>query len=515
MTTGFQLRAPWYDRERRNFDLRDPRALPPVIQMYDDTDFVDKLVADPADSLSFTRDDRWSYPYGVKPGPGASGREKFITSKLAYTRMRKLYQPSHSRFYVVVVEVFCDQPGLPRAGSHSDLKVFCVMRRRHIKVAAPRGAVRRLSRVLLTELAKEQHALEPAAALDLDVTDVWWGGPEHHERFEDDHADLLAEVSVEIEEQGWMPAPAGNEWHAIGADPDDVAPPDGEERIPMWRLPAPPGVCEAATTRSLWFGLVPTYSSDHWTDADGKLVPKLDDHAVYQLRCVVQRPPELGHEQCPPKYDVSEPTRPFRLAAAYDPDGTKNRTISVTAPDLRRLAARAGQQQGPGGLRITTPPNSSLSPIDFKKIPGAGLGSPTTAGAICTFAFELFFIVAFFLFLLFLPIVVLAFQLWWMLALRFCIPPSLSFSLLADFFAAGHVLADLKVGAGFPTQQAAFDEVIGIPNAATALLSGGDFAADPSLADDLVAGIDPSTAITSPVPRPHLPTPPDPLCPKP
>ena len=50
---------------------------------------------------------------------------------------------------------------------------------------------------------------------------------------------------------------------------------------------------------------------------------------------------------------------------------------------------------------------------------------------------------AFFLFLMFLPIVVLAFQLWWMLALRFCIPPSIGFSAMADFLATGKLLVDI------------------------------------------------------------------------
>ncbi len=46
------LRAPWYVRERRGLDLRDPRALRPVVQMYDRTDFVDQMIEDPADSLA-------------------------------------------------------------------------------------------------------------------------------------------------------------------------------------------------------------------------------------------------------------------------------------------------------------------------------------------------------------------------------------------------------------------------------------------------------------------------------
>ena len=39
----------------------------------------------------------------------------------------------------------------------------------------------------------------------------------------------------------------------------------------MWRLPpAEVDDCEAAHTRSLWFGVIPTFSPDHWVDAKGK-----------------------------------------------------------------------------------------------------------------------------------------------------------------------------------------------------------------------------------------------------
>ena len=42
----------------------------------------------------------------------AHGRERFATHKLHTTKMRKLFQPTHDRYYAVVVEVFCDEPGL-------------------------------------------------------------------------------------------------------------------------------------------------------------------------------------------------------------------------------------------------------------------------------------------------------------------------------------------------------------------------------------------------------------------
>ena len=47
---------------------------------------------------------------------------------------------------------------------------------------------------------------------------------------------------------------------------------------------------------------------------------------------------------------------------------------------------------------------------------------------ICSFAIPLMTIVAFFVFQLFLPIVVLVFQLWFLLTLRFCIPPDVDLS---------------------------------------------------------------------------------------
>lgn len=529
MSTGFQVRAPWYVRERGNFDLTDPRARRPVIQMYDSTDFVDRLTADPADSLAFGLDDRWSYP--VAAAPSGEGKTRFATSKLVHSTLRKLYQPAHSRFYAVVVEVFCDSPGLPRAGSHNDIDVSFVMRRQHTSVAGDRRSVRKLARGLMAEMAKDQHNLASVKAPDLDVDELWWAKEAERIRFEEDNAALIDNVDAHTEEQAWMVGSAGGQWRKVGTSPATGRPPDEEERLPMWRLPPRAEDCDAARTRSLWFGLVPTYAADHWTDEKNEIQPKLDNRAIFQLRCIVTKRPERGREHCPPQTDVSAPTRPFRLAAAFDPDGSKNRTISVTAPDLRRLAARATQRQGPGGFRISTPPNSGLSPIDFDDMTKAGAGT-TNGGAICTFAFELFFIVAFFLFLLFLPIVVFVFQLWWMLALRFCIPPSASFGLLADFFAAGGLLATIEsTDPDLPHSPAqrveALIGILGRPDALTVVkpdntkwIEEFDKDSDPSnpgrpLIADLVAAQDPKDAQLTSGPPDHLETPPDPLCPKP
>jgi hypothetical protein len=94
-------------------------------------------------------------------------------------------------------------------------------------------------------------------------------------------------------------------------------------------------------------------------------------------------------------------------------------------PDLKALAAQAASMPvGAGaGVKFVTPKDSMLQfSVDGDgKAQSRGLGGP----AICGFAIPLITIVATFVLRLFLPIVVFLFGLWWMLRLRFCIPPVL------------------------------------------------------------------------------------------
>ncbi|MEO8220347.1 MAG: hypothetical protein ABI563_06145 [Specibacter sp.] len=528
---GFVLRSPWYVREREPaFGLRDRRALRPQIQMYDNPAFVkNQLMADPRDSLKATVDDFWSYPVPNTPSLNAKGRERLATSKLVHTKLRKLYQPTHERFYAVVVEVFCDAPGLPRAGSHDDIEVRMVMRRQHTAMTGQRKPIRRLARNLLVETAKSQDiTIDDDVKSDADIRDVWWADAAWRRRFEEDNAELLAEVGAHTDAQGWMVDAAGSgRWRTLGTQPGAGGSPGTEEDFPLWRLPPREEDCEAARTRSLWFGVVPTFSASHWVDAAGAIQAKLDDHEIYELQCFVRQPAPRGKEHCPPKVWWGEPSEPFRLAAPFDPDGTKNHVVSITLPDLRRLAARAGQPQGPGGARMITPPQSQFVFNPLKGIPESGAGKIGSGGGICTFAFELFFMVAFFLFLMFMPIVVFAFQLWWMLALRFCIPPAISFSAMADFFAEGKLIADIKLDAELSLDfDAAFGTSKEMPDAqrsptwADELDAVEDpvthakvFSTDSKLTAAMVAANDPAGAV-QPTPPPVESKPDDPLCAK-
>jgi hypothetical protein len=511
--TGFALRAPWYVRERGHFGLRDPRALRPSIQMYDGTDFVTRLLADPRDSLATGADDWWSYPVPVTPPTTAHGRARLATWALITSPLRKLYQPSHSRFYAVVVEVFCDEAGLPRAGPHRDIEVRFVMRRWRTSVTGAPRPTRRLTRNLLVHLAAQQEVGFTGAALPEDARDLWWAD---RVAFEENNRDLIDQMVVDSAHEGWFTsAPAG--WKRL----DEASPDDDEQEFPMWRLPRRKEDCDAAATRSTWFGIIPTHSGEHFVRGD-QVHAKLDDRAIYQVRCFVRQKPAPGHEHCPPKIFWGMASQSFRLASPMDPQGTAKRTTTITQPDLRQLAARAGQKQGPGGVRVATPPQSQLVINPFNGIPDPGEGAVGAGGGTCTFALELLFIVAFFLFQLFLPIVIFAFQLWWMLALRFCFPPSSSFTALSDFFAAGHTLSDLETNpANDKTSDAEFDRQFGLDSPSLpaaqrkpgwAQQLGPFFQDDPNFVNALVVGTDPTAAALPGPPDPDS-KPPDPLCP--
>ena len=111
MDHSYALRAPWYVRARENLTPFDDAARRPAIQKYDGTDFVDRLLADPRDSVAFEDEDRWGFPVRVPTGAKGSGRLRFADHAIVLSPLRKLYQPLHHRFYAVVVELFCDERG--------------------------------------------------------------------------------------------------------------------------------------------------------------------------------------------------------------------------------------------------------------------------------------------------------------------------------------------------------------------------------------------------------------------
>jgi hypothetical protein len=511
------LRAPWYVGERAGYDRFDPRALAPALQKYGSDDFIDRILADPRDSLTFDPDeDTWGYPVAVPHAERGPGRLRFATHRIHRTGLRKLYQPSHQRYYLVVVELFCDTAGLPRPGPADEVEVGFVLRRKRFVFDAPPFRVRQVARDLTRHLVAEQTGT--IAQPDLGGHDL---GQVLEASLAEERFQMPPDVAVYAEEQAWLTGPGRARWSAVSGPPAELQsdPELGltEQEVPMWRLPSTATGCARASTRSLWFGLVPTYSSDRADAMDDpgrgertdKGSAKLDDVSVFAIRCFARRRLP-GKERCPPLVSVSRPTESFRLAPYFDPEGTKNHAVSISMPDFRALSARAGQPAGTGGATITSPPGSQLRFPDTGGIPAAGSGG--VGGNVpraCTFAIELFTIVAFFLFSLFLPIVVFAFQLWWMLALRFCLPAPLdALRVLTDHFETqGKSLGDLPTATA---SLADLDAVIGVTDSKAKLVAAG--AAFPQDdAGDLVQAVDP-TKVEKPRSDAPETRPPDPLC---
>jgi hypothetical protein len=517
---GLALRAPWYVCVRGEFDRFDERALAPEIQKYDTADLVQRLLADPRNSLPFGEEDQWTVPVRRPIARTDTGRMQFTTHTFARMDLLKLFQASHERFYAVVVEVFCDAPGLPRLAPEEGLTLTLVMRRRTLSLDMPDKEIRRMARDVLRHKAESRRPplpLPPAA--EAAGTQAWMTDGQGGQGWVD-----VDENGHPIPDRGEGPLPESDEWlpdrDAAGAlDLDSAL---TEQAFSMWRIPPPSHACPAAASRSLWFGLVPTYSGEHETAFSPSLLvtttpgaPKLDALATYEIRCRAARTAS-PNPSCPPPAYVSAPTEPFMLAPFFDPEGTKNRTVSITAPDLGALAARAGQPAGPGGIAITTPRGSQTAFDPDNGAPSNPSGPGGTTARTCTFALELFMIVAFFVFNLFLPVVVFLFQLWWLLLLRFCLPPSeTALAVLKAHFRSGKNIGDLPARAPKPppgkprgADLEQFDELLGAPGLG-ARLGGAGFL--PAQAEALIDAMDPDNRVKPTRPN-AFSLPPDPLC---
>jgi hypothetical protein len=484
VTHDWRVVAPWWHWPRLDGDRapgevgkrRAARLGAPVLQKYDGPDLVNTFLADPQRRLEFV-DDTDRVATVTATGIGA------LPHRSTDGGVRKLYLASHHRHYLVVCSLHCDTGGFPHARRDDVCQAGFVVRRRRGSLpggpdgeaatelrrwASARGRVRRVEQTLRTDpgpLRREvlQRRLTALAAAELAARD------------------RVRALAVEAVASGPVRALEG--WVPVGVDdtgapgPLPACPPatgSPQSRTPLTRvglwqqveelperlteaafplsplIPDPTRPESDATGQTIYFGVVPTGSSD--VDPSG--AARFDDAAEYEVRCFVRRhrpecPRDGGHCGCPLFW--SEPTEPYRLAGHFDLEGSGNRPVTVQLPDIAQLKADALRlgPGGSGGLRFSSPPNSELafstSDLTATKLPNA----MQNAGAqICSFAIPLITIVAFFVLQLFLPIVVLIFQLWFLLALRFCIPPdaSIDAGLVADFEALGGGL-DIDAGA--------------------------------------------------------------------
>jgi hypothetical protein len=246
--------------------------------------------------------------------------------------------------------------------------------------------------------------------------------------------------------QGWIKSAFDRigSWEEV----DDTPPNVTEDVLPLYPLIADPRVTNhSGGGRTIYFGVVPTGSAD--TDAAGNA--RFDDNSLYEVRCFVRR-----HDpRCPRARDRrpdchgevvwSQRTESYRLASHFDLVGTSNRPITIQLPDIPALEAQAAALPvGQGApVKMVSPPGSPNMKVDTSNLKATKMAP---SAQICSFSIPLITIVATFVFKLFLPVVTFVLGLFFLLKLKFCIPPTvdLSVGLAASLDVSADIMAGLS-----------------------------------------------------------------------
>jgi len=491
----WKLVAPWY-RWQRQFDADGvkPWQTRPVFQKFDQNDFVKIFTNDPQRSLTFLPVDdtvfntslklvdklaagplvgRFTRLYAPKGPKGQAATDAF-EALMVPTGIRKLYLPTHKRFYLVVCELHCYVAGFPMVTSDQVCQSGFVVRRRVTNIPQPNVKAAK------KEFDKIQTALNainaeigfwmetaPATGRKAKQRALTIKNAKKDGTFTTKLKDLELKAAqqqaklttwqksfgVTSRLEGWIPEfiqQAGADkkqalenvgsWQQVEETPPQTKNeefPRDEAFFPLFALFPDPNIPKhSARGRNIYFGVIPTSSLD--TDQFG--APRFDSDATYEIRCFVRRHktdcPRLEKTpDCHGPLVWSEPSEIYKLAGATDLLGTSNRPITIRMPDLSELAAQAAAL-----------PANKLAPVRIEKPQSMNFktdsdGKPTSGGIggfqICFFSIPLITIIAMFVLQLFLPIVVFLFGLFFLLALKFCIPPSLSI--------AGGLSADLDL----------------------------------------------------------------------
>ncbi|APV49323.1 hypothetical protein BWI17_06290 [Betaproteobacteria bacterium GR16-43] len=427
----------------------------------------------------------------------AAAGAKLARVRAAPSALRKLFLPAHDRHYLVVCELHCDIPGFPTVPRDEACQAGFVVRRRKVTVPAslaPEAATRsaklqemEADLAVLETLAQPapgavtpraadllRRQREEAARVARRETLRLGAGAASWDAYLDAQRRAVGAKRAQLREwfvaqnldgqvQAWLPGPAFDprpRWTTLQGPEElsDTTHARGEAFFALVPLVPDPRLKDHdAAGRTIYFGVVPTVFGDH--DAEGHA--RLDDQSTYEIRCFVRRhdpehPRPEGAPDCCGEVTWSAPTEPYRLAPPFDLLGTAQRPVTIQMPDLGELAAQ-----------VAARPRGKLSPVKFVQpqhlSPNilAGIPTPSVPGgpAICFFSIPLITIVALFLLNIFLPIVVLIFNLWFLLALRFCITPQVSVSAGLDAALAAtppgvDLAADFAVSVGGVPQPA-------------------------------------------------------------
>lgn len=460
----WKLVAPWWRWRRQIADhsATSPRDTRPTIQKFNDPRFVESFLKDPQHSLKFDDAVDQVFLTNLVPvAPLSTGPlvNKVITlfapqddsgtiapreATLVAQGIRKLFLQSHHRFYVVVCELHCDFAGFPTPSADEVCEAGFVVRRRTLHYAKANEA--EAAALLRAIVAVQAHIAEldetaPARPAVQRKRAAANAKKKADGTFDAERAAAVADLATKRAQlqawkddngvasvlEGWIPSALSRigAWAPVEETPATTV---LEASFPMYRLAADPSVpSHDATGRAIWFGVVPV--SAHETEKSG--AARFDDASAYEIRCFVRRhdpdcPKRAAKPDCGGELIWSRPTDVYKLAPHHDLVGTSNHAVTIQMPDLGELAAQASSL-----------PFGKFSPVKVihknalkTTMSGATVSGGSVGGAaICFFSIPLITIVAMFVLQIFLPIVVLIFGLWFLLAFKFCIPPSFAIDL--------------------------------------------------------------------------------------
>lgn len=443
------LAGPWYRWVQPNVPASG-RVSRPVFQKYESANFVNDFLKDPQHSLKFL--DPEDFAQEVRPRmpplPQIGGKDQSL-SKNVYvsTGVRKLFLDTHKRFYLVVCELHCDATGFPNVDRNQVCEAGFVVRRQVADV--PKAAAKVASKIV------EEMTLASAQMAQIDrLPPGKKAGPLATARTAASAKYLAAtaelrtaatEFGIRLMLQGWIKSDFDRmrAWQEVEDTPQTVT----EDILPLYPLiPDPRIKNHSSAGRTIYFGVVPTASAD--TDATGNA--RYDDHSWYEVRCFVRRhkpqcPKKRERNDCHGELIWSQRTESYRVASHFDLVGTSNRPVTIQLPDIPALEAQvATLLPGQGApVKMISPPGSPDFKVDTSTLK-ATLKGPSAQ--ICSFSIPLITIVATFVFKLFLPVVVFVLQLFFLLKLKFCIPPTVDLSAGVAAGLNATFGADIKAG---------------------------------------------------------------------
>ncbi len=493
------LVGPWYRWAEPGLKASG-RVSAPAIEKFGSPKFIAEFLGEPQRSLKYEDKD---YVHEAVASPSRFNLSGKIWRKVT-PECRKLFLDTHSRFYLVVCELHCDAAGLPAVDRGKVCEAGLVVRRAKPEIPPEifHDYVGKLEQVAVTKAEILQlRQLSPGVRRRGLITDkviqALRGDCDArtvklltlYARQQQELEALATTYGVALAHQGWQ----RSEHEGIGAwvDVEETPQEVVEDVFPLYPLiPDPREASHSARGRTLYYGVVPTATSD--VDEYGS--PRFDDQGLYEIRCFVRRhkcpcPKTAERNDCPGELVWSPSTEKYRLAAPMDLDGTGNRPVTIQLPDLEALKAQS-ESFPAADVRMVTPPGSVL-PFDIngEDVSDVDPDPPGGGFQICFFAIPLITIVAMFVLRLFLPIVVFLFGLWFLLKLKFCIPPSISLGGGADLSLAVAGQLEFDVDVSVAVQLGISEGKLGdilddlVPNAFGKLV-GDELLADPTLDND-------------------------------